>query len=141
MHSSSKRRQWRASLRRGPSFSPHSFRYIQFIFLLVICSISESEQVHDIDMVIANANSCLLRLDPDKQQPLPSARFYIVLQRNKLSLVPGLTSGLPFPNRATRVATELGSLCRESKSGVVRVQVDRLHEKLIYNSASALTSQ
>ena len=122
---------------------PSQFPIYTFFFFCSLFggAISESEQVHDIDMVIANANSCLLRLDPDKQQPLPSARSYIVLQRNKLSLVPALTSGLPFPNRATSVATELGSRCRESKSGVVRVQVDRLHEKLIYNSASALTSQ
>ena len=94
----------------------------------------ESEQVHNIDIVIANANSCLLRLDPDEQQPLPrarrrtasSARSYIVLQRNELSLVPVFTSGLPFPHRATSAVTELGSLCRENKSGACAVGARRV---------------
>ena len=66
---------------------------------------------------------------PAKRQRLPrarrttapsSARSYIVLQRNELSLVPVFTSGLLFPHRATSAATELGSLCGENKSGVVR---------------------
>ena len=94
----------------------------------------ESEQVHNIDIVIANANSRLLRLDPDKQQPLPSARrtttssarSYIVLQRNELSLVPVFTSGLLFPHRVTTAATELESLCRENKSGKCTVGTRRL---------------
>ena len=81
------------------------------------------------NIVIANANSCLLRLDSRQQQPLvsarrttpsSSARSYIVLQRNKLSLVPVFTSGLLFSHRATSAATESGSLCRENKRGVGR---------------------
>ena len=68
-------------------------------------------------------------LTPDKQRSLvsarrtpasSSARSYIVLQRNKLSLVPVFTSGLLFSHRATSAATESGSVCRENKSGVRR---------------------